>query len=759
MTVEGYKHFIDAESMSAFDVNAFLMSQAVTRFETAADRDAALEQVVTEGMVSYNKDTGELQLYDGTAWQTVAVGSVGVTDHGALTGLGDDDHPHYLTEARGDARYYTESEVDSALAGYLPLSGGTVTGDITYSATGRYATVGAWPTDGNWAMFGGANGYLLVDGNYSDDDVYLRSYNSTGNINIGAAHTNTLVVGNGSITVNGTGYATNWSVGTGSSTNSFVGGSNYWRPQDAYGNSYFDINSGQFYVDSDTYYFRNRASANSLVIDSAGNGTFTGGVYTSNWFRAYGEEGLYSQSYGQHFYPDSGGFYWDIDGPLRVRSGYEGGIQGYLGYHDGNGFGLLHSGGAWWLNTQNNNAHLVIGGSQQYNPYNSVTSRRLMFGGGDSNAQGNYYIGTNLENYGGNYNKLDMFWHTGIRMAAMRQYGGIRMYGSITNSTLSDELFSVGKGDGNVRVTNILYIGDHAINAVPGTGNPYGSINVGGAMQWDGYAIDQRFVFMYEGATRGGIYDDASNEWHVESTTNAQTNIMHNGATRVQTENAGVYIAGKLRAYRNSSGSDTGSMQVEALSAATSNRTAGFTGHIPNYLAPVLRVWTGAGEGFDCGNYAGNAYAFLGASSFVTRSSERWKKNIQSRSDDEIIPTALALLSCRTARWDDINLEPVYCEEQMCLVQPEMCDDPNCECECCTAIKTNPIQDRHFNRRGYVVEELAEVFPDAIHYEEDGRPSGIDYSVLTAELIDIVKLLVLQCDAQEQRIVALEGAA
>jgi len=149
----------------------------------------------------------------------------------------------------------------------------------------------------------------------------------------------------------------------------------------------------------------------------------------------------------------------------------------------------------------------------------------------------------------------------------------------------------------------------------------------------------------------------------------------------VQTENAGVYIAGKLRAYRNSSGSDTGSMQVEALSAATSNRTAGFTGHIPNYLAPVLRVWTGAGEGFDCGNYAGNAYAFLGASSFVTRSSERWKKNIQSRSDDEIIPTALALLSCRTARWDDINLEPVYCEEQMCLVQPEMCDDPNCECD------------------------------------------------------------------------------
>jgi len=34
-------------------------------------------------------------------------------DHGALSGLGDDDHPQYLNNTRGDARYYTESELDS----------------------------------------------------------------------------------------------------------------------------------------------------------------------------------------------------------------------------------------------------------------------------------------------------------------------------------------------------------------------------------------------------------------------------------------------------------------------------------------------------------------------------------------------------------------------------------------------------------------------------------------------------------------------
>lgn len=37
----------------------------------------------------------------------------GVTDHGALTGLVDDDHGHYHTDARGDARYYTQGQLNA----------------------------------------------------------------------------------------------------------------------------------------------------------------------------------------------------------------------------------------------------------------------------------------------------------------------------------------------------------------------------------------------------------------------------------------------------------------------------------------------------------------------------------------------------------------------------------------------------------------------------------------------------------------------
>jgi len=58
------------------------------------------------------------------------------TDHGELTGLGDDDHPHYYNQARGDARYL--KLVDHTLAvhdtlGLLKKSGGVMTGLLTLS--------------------------------------------------------------------------------------------------------------------------------------------------------------------------------------------------------------------------------------------------------------------------------------------------------------------------------------------------------------------------------------------------------------------------------------------------------------------------------------------------------------------------------------------------------------------------------------------------------------------------------------------------
>ena len=82
-------------------------------------------------------------LADGTL--TVALSTPVITDHGGLGGLGDDDHPQYHDDARGDARY-------------LQLSGGSLSGSLVVSGT---VTVGAFTLP---ATDGLANQVLVTDG-------------------------------------------------------------------------------------------------------------------------------------------------------------------------------------------------------------------------------------------------------------------------------------------------------------------------------------------------------------------------------------------------------------------------------------------------------------------------------------------------------------------------------------------------------------------------------------------------------------------
>lgn len=77
-----------------------------------------------------------------------------------------------------------------------------------------------------------------------------------------------------------------------------------------------------------------------------------------------------------------------------------------------------------------------------------------MFGSADTSAIDGYYIGTNLENYGGNYNKLDIDYATGIRLKANKTYGGTRFYDAHNDALL----LSVGAGNTDVEVANNLII-------------------------------------------------------------------------------------------------------------------------------------------------------------------------------------------------------------------------------------------------------------------------------------------------------------
>jgi hypothetical protein len=54
-------------------------------------------------------------------------------DHGGLTGLGDDDHTQYHTDARGDLRYSLLAHTHA----YLPLTGGFLTGEVVYDGASK----------------------------------------------------------------------------------------------------------------------------------------------------------------------------------------------------------------------------------------------------------------------------------------------------------------------------------------------------------------------------------------------------------------------------------------------------------------------------------------------------------------------------------------------------------------------------------------------------------------------------------------------
>jgi hypothetical protein len=103
-------------------------------------------------------------------WYAAASG--GVTAHGSLTGLANDDHTQYLNNARGDARY---PPLARSIATTLSLTGG---GDL--SANRTLQLVGDSATPGNLSLWGtdsvGARGWwYTIDENATASTIVRRA--------------------------------------------------------------------------------------------------------------------------------------------------------------------------------------------------------------------------------------------------------------------------------------------------------------------------------------------------------------------------------------------------------------------------------------------------------------------------------------------------------------------------------------------------------------------------------------------------------
>jgi hypothetical protein len=79
--------------------------------------------------------------YD-TEWDTPpGGGSGGATAHAELSGLANDDHPQYLTQARGDARYDTTAEVDGKISSAVAANSSGDRSRANHTGTQTQSTV------------------------------------------------------------------------------------------------------------------------------------------------------------------------------------------------------------------------------------------------------------------------------------------------------------------------------------------------------------------------------------------------------------------------------------------------------------------------------------------------------------------------------------------------------------------------------------------------------------------------------------------
>lgn len=150
-------------------------AQIQLRKGTAAAWTSA-DPTLASGEIGYETDTGKQKMGDGTtAWTDLAyyydpAVSGGATDHGALTGLSDDDHSQYHTDARGDARYapvakgvtngdsHDHSGGDGAQISYSTLSNLPTLGTAAATAATDYAVAAKGVTNGDSHDHNGGDG-------------------------------------------------------------------------------------------------------------------------------------------------------------------------------------------------------------------------------------------------------------------------------------------------------------------------------------------------------------------------------------------------------------------------------------------------------------------------------------------------------------------------------------------------------------------------------------------------------------------------
>ena len=184
----------------------------------------------------------------------------------------------------------------------------------------------------------------------------------------------------------------------------------------------------------------------------------------------------------------------------------------------------------------------------------TLTTKILQFtgvGGDSGNSVQDYAIYQEGGAWTNPYPDLVIGYHTGIKIGGHQNYNGTRFYSDAPGRSGASELLSIGNGDGNVRVANHLYVAgviyvDNTTNYLAYPTGDYGSVQINGSGKggWEGYSIDGRAVFMHDGNSETGIFNDVNNEWMIHCQHNDGVTLYHNGTGKVVTASNGITVSG-----------------------------------------------------------------------------------------------------------------------------------------------------------------------------------------------------------------------
>ena len=515
-------------------INSFAATYRIGTTDPTTSLDA--------GDLFYNTTSGTLKVYSGTGWEQ------GVT----------------------------------AGSGFLPLSGGTLTGNLVFSGTetvdGRDVSVDGTKLDGIEAgadVTDAANVEPLVDAH----------------INVSGATSGQYLGWNGSdyawSTVD---LSTKLDLAGGTMTGALVLNADPSAALGAATKQYVDtevagiVDSAPATLDTlnelaaalgDDPNFATTVTNSIATKLSLSGGTLTGGLTgTSATFSGNALVGTTSAPSTLLAATSGGGLAFDaVDDYLVIaregsnsskpairlnQTGVDGDIAEFR--KDGSTVGTIGTqGGDLWIGTGDTAAYFWDG-SDAISPWNASTNtaRDAAISLGTSSVRyKDGYFSNNLYMGGALYHDgdTDTAFYFGTDIAAIRTGGTDRIY--VDNS-------GVRIGDtGNAYVQ-------------PVTGD-YGSIQIDGGSHggWEGYSIGGRVVLMHDNSIGAGIYNDANNHWMVYTALNGQVELYYAGNKKFQTTSSGITVTGDvnstsdIRYKKNIETIDSALEKVQSLRGVT----------------------------------------------------------------------------------------------------------------------------------------------------------------------------------------------